>query len=570
MENEEYTANGEQDTPQKWHVRATDRILRRFKVDDTGRAEARQLMSHPLRWAKGDGLPKEKLAPWEKFLFGLSGFSGIAASGYGGDGQRNRLWRYTYNVNPNHITVGGMILSVFDFINDPFIGQWMDRHPMPDSTHRRIVRINHVVNVFIGIFFLFDFGFTSMQRVMIWTGIRMALDILSTMKDVSDKKFFAGITPHSDERGKLMVWKETGGQMGWPIANIPTWIMGFAKDRQQWSDYRIYTRGTLLTLPLAIAAGIVHTFVRNRVRFDQPEEIVAAPVTAREIDEAQAKAALRAEMTAREKLRHSAGQIKTTFGVLRHNKFLIATSIAHLVKMLTPRGDEYPIYRFLVPPVRVFGRDFRGEAIIPLKNQIAGTPITFMYPFLGAVVKKLGGPKRAHMTSNVLSIVFFLAQYFAGFTGPLAVTLIVITDVIIQTVGPINKYSNDLMTYEYLDYVEYKTGVRSEGITQAFNGLFHKILTGNVDSAFNNWFQTWSGIYKIDVNDPHAVAPERFRKWAWTFFTLAPLIDNTAELLVRLFLKYRPEDRYVIEAALAERRKLAEEMRGEVKEEAAV
>jgi len=41
------------------------------------------------------------------------------------------------------------------------------------------------------------------------------------------------ITPFSDERGKTIVWNNVGMQTGCPIANIPMWIIGFAKEPRE-------------------------------------------------------------------------------------------------------------------------------------------------------------------------------------------------------------------------------------------------------------------------------------------------------------------------------------------------
>jgi len=530
-----------------------DKLLGKFKVSEDGRAEVQQLLSHPVVWAKGEYLPEGVLAPWEKMLFALHAFMGIAASGYGGDSQRRRLWNYTYGINPNHLTVGGIILSIFDAANDPFIGQRMDRRPLRDKTYRQICRANAVINTFLNVFFFFDFGFTSFQRVAIWTGVRMLMDVLGTMADVSYTKYFVGITPYSDERGKTMVWKETGGQFGWPIANIPAYIMGFARDRQQWSDYRVFTRGVLLTLPLALCSGIIHTYARNRVQFTQPEAITAVPK--KDGDES---------LSLKERIKISLRQAKAAFSVIKHNKFLIQSSIAMCFKVFTPRTDEYPIYRWLIPPMKIFGREFRGEAILPIRNQISGTPITFLYPFMGKIVNRLGGPKRTHIMGYSLTIAVFVAKYFIGYSGPAALTMIFIGDVIWQTVAPFIGYSSRLIEYEMLDLVEYETGVRSEGVTMAFNALFRKILTSNIDSATGNWLQAWTGINQIDVDSPNPVVPERFRKWAWFFFTLTPAVDSAIDLITRLFLKYSPEQRYFIEDELKKRRELAEKKKEEL------
>ena len=539
------------------YAQTLDRVLVKFKVKESGRAEARQLVTHPIHWLKGEGLPDGRLAPWEKLLFALSGFTGTAAGGFN---QRDRLWRYTYGVNPNHLTVSGFIMSIFDALNDPYIGQWMDRHPMADKTYRRIHRIRHILGVILGFLFMLDFGFTSFQRVALYTAVSMLMDILYTTADVAYQKYFVGITPFSDERGKTIVWNNVGMQTGYPIANIPMWIMGFAKDRQFWSDYRIYTRGYLITLPLALVSGIIQTYARNRVQYNVKAESAPAPAPPEAGEDPPAR---------KRSLKETLAEMKKTFGVLKYNRFLILSTIASFFKEFTPRSDEYPIYRFLIQPMKVFGKEMRGEALIPLKGMIAGTPITFLYPFMGVIVKGVGGPKRMHIITNVIQIFAYLIRYIVGYNTPGAIMTLVLMDAFLQTLAPLYGYSSRIIEYEMLDYVEYMTGVRSEGVTTAFNAFFGKIITRNINSFTYNAFQAWSGINQIDVNDPDATVPPRYQKWAWTVYTMAPLADNVIDLIARLLFKYDPKQSRAIEATLVERRALAQQEFDEAEEVAA-
>jgi len=530
----------------RWHTRTADKILTKFKVHDHGRAEVQQLLTNPVIWARGQALPEDHLAPWEKLLFGLSGFFEIASGGFN---QRDRLWRFTFNVNPMHITYSGIVLTVFDAVSDFLIGQWMDRHPLRDTTYRRIVRTVHIIATFLNFFWLWDFGFTSAQRVILFTIVQAMMDVVGTTSRISRQKYFVGITPLSTERAKTWVWNETGKQFGWPIGNIPGWIFGFARDREHWSDHRVFTRGFMLTMPLALAQGVIDTYARNRVEAFVPD--LKAP------EEQQDKESEK-KLTLRESVY-----------VLRHNRFLLLNTAAGFLGTFVPRGDEYPIYRGLVPPVRVFGRELRGEAIIPVRNQISGTPMTFILPVMGAIVNKCGGARRYQIGANAIIVMGNIVKYFTGFEGPAAVATIMIIDILNQNLGMLYGFSNRILEFEFLDYVEYKTGVRSEGLNTSFSALFSTVIKRNIGDFTHNFFQSWSGIYRHDWDSGEDV-PERFRRWAWTFFTLGLAFEALLQGISRIIMKYDPKDRLYIEAELNERRALKEQAKQEVEETSTV
>jgi len=542
---EENFEHGEQN--QRWHARTLDKVAARFKVPESGRAELQQLASHPVQWLKGEGITDESIVtPWEKLLFALSHFFESATSGVQ---QRDRLWRFTYQVNPNHLTVSGAIVSVFDFFNDIMIGSIMDRHPLRDQTYRNIMRINHVVGSFIELFLLMNLGFSSFQRVAIFTVMQCFRDVLGTTAGVSGQRYFVGVAPHTQERSKIWVWQQVGMQFGWPIGNIPMWIFGLARDRYFWSDYRVITRGFWIMFPMILAQGVISTFARNRV----------------DVHSVQFQSQLNAQKTTTYEpakyegltLKQKILKFLEPYKVLKYNKFLLYQNTFDFIKIILPRGDEYPIFRRLVPTFTVFGRELRGEAIIPIRNQIAGTPITFMNPFLGRIVKRMGGPRRTMLTLAILFAVVFFVKFLVGFSTPAALIAIIGLDTIWQSLGPLKWFSGQMLDFEMLDVVEYHTGVRSEGVTTAFKGFVGKLVRNNMGALTGNYFQNWTGITSGDIGDPNFETPERFRRWAWPMYTLAPVLWFMVDIVVFLLLKHSPKDMEIIEIELKRRRELA-------------
>jgi len=538
-----------------------DRLLLRFKVSGDLREEAQLIIHHPIVWLKGEALPFQQLRPWELFLFLINGFFGVAAGGWDG---RDRLYRYTYKVNANMISVSDIIANIWDGVNDPLIGSWMDRNPKTDNTYRWIHRICAATTTIISFVYLLDLGFTPLQRIAFYTAGRMLTDILNTMDEVSYKKFAAGVTASSDERGKYQIWWNVGRILGTPLGGIPVLIQGFAKDRLAWSDYRLYTRGYAIAMPFMLFQALITSVVRNRVTFDDKAVLLEEPQ-----ETASAEAGAEAQTAAAE-AEHKL-TIRESFSVLKHNKYMMYATIASLVTSLTPSMDLYPLWRHMIPTrkVPVFNREIRGEGQKIIADVLGGIPSVVAYPFLGVLTKKLGGPQRVLVIKNVVDIAANAVRYLFGYKSVAGLAAYSVMGLFTGIMGPTDNYAVHVLDYEMLDYVEYKTGVRSEGVTMAFRAFIDKIVQRSVNSVTGNAFQAWTGINNINLNEEGAadLIPERYRKWAWTMSQLTGIVDGIIWLIARAAFPYDQSQKDVIETELAERRALAEQMKEGLNEE---
>ena len=431
----------------------------------------------------------------------------------------------------------------------------MDRNPKSDNTYRWIYRISASVNFVMTFIYMLDFGMTPVQRIILFTAGRMLMDILGTMSQVADTKYAAGITASSDERGKYQIWWHVGRMMGQPLGGIPDLMRGFVRNRHAWSDYRLYTRGYAIAFPFMVFQVVIRTFARNRVKFDEKAELM----TQTESDGTE---------TEEHKL-----TLRENFGVLKHNKFMIYSTIAGVITSLTPSMDLYPLWRHLIPSRKVplFKEPVRGEGQKSIIDAFTGIPAIAIYPLLGTITKKMGGPKRVLVFKSVVEIAANLIRYAAGYHSVGGLVVYTLTGMFTSAVNPMEDYAKHLLRYEMLDYVEYKTGVRSEGVTMAFEAFLDKIIKRSVDSLTGNAFQAWTGINDVNINVENGadLIPERYRKWAWTMAHLATVADGVIWLVSRVAFPYDPSKKDVIEAELAQRRALAEQMREGLQEEGA-
>jgi len=534
---------------QRWCVRTADKVARKFKVKDEGRAELREMLTHPVHWARGKDLPDGVLQPWEKILWGAAAFLRNTAGQFDG---RDVLWRTVYGVQPVQIMWQSLANTIWDGINDPIVGQLMDRHPFKDNTYRWIMRINHIMSQFLTLFFMLDLGLTPVQRVVIFGVIQGARNIFETMSGISTEKFRAGITPLSEERAKLEVWQHTLHKFAYPIANMPQYLRGFiiGENRYVWTDQRIFITGFAVVMPLALAGGIINTFLRNRVTFEHTRN-------AAQTNEKQTNVTPPKKLTVREML-----------AVFKHNKYLLYWMIANFFRTFIPSFDRGLYWRFMVPNIHlpVIG-EVAGPGISAVMGQFTGIPITFLVPFMRQVMNFLGGPKRALIFQEGGNIIVRFAQYFIGLQSRGRILGFFALDTYRETIWPIANMSAEVLNFEMLDYVEYKTGIRSEGVNRAIQGFIQKMVKDNISTFTGELFQQWARVHEIDGNLPNPPIPERFARWAWPVWMLGEVLQSIFTLVARIAFPYKVGQNKYIELELKKRRELAQQELDKIEEE---
>ena len=507
-----------------------------------------------MRWVRGEGIPEENITPWELLLFFFNrAFSGMFD---GFAGKQDFLYKEYFRVPVNQISAAETVASVWDAVNDPILGGWMDKKRFGPRGLRNIMRISAVVGTVFAVLLLIDGDMTHLQRLIMMASFKMVGDITGTMNAVASQKMRAGISPSTQQRGRIDVWGNMGASLTWAIGNLPQFLMSFTR----LTDYQIIFIGALIFMPFGIAAHILPTFIRQRVDYSQPTQpnLVPTPIApAMKPEPAENESG-----TAERPAAGGAGGagLLHSFAVVRHNRYFIVNSIASFITVFSPdMGDELMIYRYLMPTHTIFGEPVTGEFLLSIKQLLSGTLSNILQPFHRQIINKVGGPLRAQQLKCLLNIFNRVVMYFGGYKTLWSFALIVLMESIWNATFGFDGVAGAMMNYQWYDYVELKTGERSEGVTTAVNNLFSKIVTNNIGRVTGNAFLDWTGYtggYKQDGIRP----PERFLKSMWPMYTLIPALDHTIWFIARLFVKWTPEDAERTELALAERRAALKEM----------
>jgi len=499
------------------------------KMTDETRERVRYALQHPITWAKGADLPEETIRPWEHIIQ----FSALTLVRFAQGFSEKRWMLYEGKgegkIPSNWFTIPGIINSAWDIANDPVIGSYMDRHQFGTNAYRWIMRTYKSWTNIWKVLLMFNFGLKPLHRLILWSIVGFVEDIFGTANTVADAKIWAGITPSSVQRSKVQLAKTLGNQTGMALAALSLLFMGL-KDVFGVTDYQILCMGALVMGPLSLFGDLLPSFAKQRVTFEQKDK-------------------------------EEVPSLRESFAIVRHNKWFIIKAICGFITVFTPQVQGELLWRFFVPMLHYRGRDGKvkeitGEAFWLIAMSAEGTPGTLLQPFARQVIKRVGGERNTLMINDGATIFKNLLYLLIGYKSLPRVALLTLAGMPRETTNKWAPVAEGVIEYEMLDYVEWKTGHRSEGVTMSVNALINKLITSNIGNATRNAYMSWTGYQGWD--EPRESQPKRFYDTFFPMMCLTATFDAIVWLIGRSFYRYPKELRDQVEADLIERRRLAE------------
>jgi len=484
---------------------------------------------HPVTWVKGAGLPEERIRPWEYLIQ----FFGPTLEGFlnGFVDKREMLYVGTApgKIQPKWQNIPGFINSAWDVANDPMIGAYMDRKRFGPTVYRWIMRATAAWTKIWNVLLLFDFGLTPKQRLWFWCAEGLVRCVFTTANTVAESKIWAGVTPHSEQRGKAQLAKTLGIQARMALTAMALYFMAL-RDVLHITDYQIFITGALVFILPSLFGGLLPSFARQRVSFER--EPGRKPPSLRE-----------------------------SFAIVRHNRMFLINSICGFITVFTPAIDDKLFYRFLAPKLRLFGKELNGEALLVLKLTIVGLPGTFLQPLARQAIRRVGGERNMLLLDRGIGVAQCLLTYLIGYNTLPKMFLGFFIEIVKDIVHRWAPVAQGVIDYEMLDYVEWKTGERSEGVTMSVNGLINKLVTSNIGNVTQRAYMQWSGFLGWDY--PVEKQPQRLLKTIWPVLWITTAFDHLVYFIGLFFYRYETATRDGVEADLIERRKLAEQAKAE-------
>lgn len=424
-----------------------------------------------------------------------------------------------------------IIMKVWDGINDPLIGSVIDNHTFKNGEKLRpLLRYTPLP---VGIFTVLIFLVFSTKEDLLWLRVAYFIimyigwDISYTMQDVAMWGITASVSPDSNERDNFVKWARTIGSCVYGVVSalIPMAIEMVANATK--------SKMAVVTLVFAVILGMGGAMLSARAAKAQ-ERVLVKPETQQK-------------------------SIVESFSLLFKNKMLMLVTLSNLFGALG-FGGQLTVYffKYKVPA------DFLGA------NSIIGAlglttiygAITYGPQFIGMLFadklkKMFKGYVNALIFMQALNIVTRVIAFAIGFEGAnlwIGMALMAIGCI---PMGAASIAQTSIFC-DSIDYMEWKTGKRMEGVTFSMQTFFTKVSSG-ITAGLATLALSVLGYVAVDDTATTFIGTQTaaFDTWIWPLFMLTPAIASLLYIIPLLFIKYTPEKRAQVEKELAERRAMA-------------
>ncbi|WP_294955067.1 MFS transporter [uncultured Eubacterium sp.] len=419
-----------------------------------------------------------------------------------------------------------IVMKVWDGINDPIVGSFIDRHTFKNGEKLR--PFLKYTPLPVGVFTVLLFLVFSTNENLLWLRVSYFIimyicwDLAYTVQDVSVWGITAAVSPNSSERDRFVQWSRTIGSMVYGAFStvIPMALEMIANAKGM--------SMSLVTLVFAIIFGLGGSMLSYRCSYARERIAVNK-------DDQQ------------ETLRES-------FMLLFKNKMLLLVTLSNL----------FGSFGFGISLVTYFFKyeipsDFLGNGIIGALGLttiyfiITGLPSFIGMLFADWMKKRLGGYVNVLILIQVFNIVARAIAFFVGFEGKrLWISMIIIG------IGSIPSGASSIaqtsIFCDSIDYMEWKTGKRTEGITFSMQTSFTKISSG-ITSGLATLALHLLGYKAID-NAANYLGTQTaaFDSWIWPLVVLTPAVASVLFIIPLLFVNYTKEKRALVESDLNARR----------------
>lgn len=419
-----------------------------------------------------------------------------------------------------------IIMKVWDGINDPIVGSFIDRHTFKNGEKLRpFLRYTPLP---VGIFTVLLFLVFSTREDLLWLRVSYFIimyicwDLAYTLQDVSVWGITAAVSPNSNERDRFVQWARTIGSIIYSAfsVGIPMVLEMIANAKGM--------SMALVTLVFAVIFGLGGAMMSYRCYYAQ-ERI--------HVNQADQQSSL-----------------KESFLLLFKNKMLLLVTLANLCGSLG-FGVNLVTYffKYEIPA------DFIGGGLI---GALGLTTIYFILTglpgFIGMVLadklkKWLGGYVNVLILIQITNVIARVIAFFVGFEGNrLWVSMIIIG------IGSIPSGAASIaqtsIFCDSVDYMEWKTGKRTEGITFSMQTSFTKISSG-ITSGLATLALHILGYAAIDNAEVYVgTQTAAFDNWIWPLVVLTPAIASLLFIIPLKFVNYTKEKRAIVESELSQRR----------------
>ncbi|MBQ3604362.1 MAG: MFS transporter [Clostridia bacterium] len=433
-------------------------------------------------------------------------------------------WLRYFCINMLHIDaakVGGIFFAsnIWDAVNDPLIGSFVDRHRSKKGEKLRpyLIYTPPIIGALSFAMFFNIEGLSEVLKLCYILLIFFIWDFIYSFQDVALWGMVSVCSPSSKERSRAAKWAGIGAGAGSTVASF------FQTFRSAFlglglSDYEVFLLFAFIFGFLGEIISMRAHKMPERVQSDTPKE-----------------------------------SLFKTIGYLKYNRTLILISVARILCNLNFKVQN--AYFFESSTNNIFS-GIDGMNLEFLFGTLSGLTSAGAVFFATQLAEKCGGMKKLLVTASVAEIACRAVAFFVGFKSP---TQVIICGLLFSIFGVFtsNKdFAHRSLISDSIDDVEYRTGVRIEGISFSMQNFVSKINTGTTSLMEGIILK----LLRYDSKIPRTAQNATFMKMQWPMYALGPAIGAALYLIVILFVKDNKEERLRVEYELRQRRERAKEL----------
>ena len=490
----------------------------------------REALRHPIRWLRrrepeqpGE-IPRRELSGLTLGLMGQNHIFGMA----GGD----RFFHFCTNVlGLDPVTVGTITgaTALFDGINDPIAGAIVDRTRFKDG--RKLMPWLKLTSPAIGIlsFLLFiNWGFSTALAITYCVIIYVLWDIAYSFQDAALWGMTAAIHEDTRQRARTIQWADIGVFLGGLLPSLTMPMLGSgAFGLTQGQTYFYFA------LFLCLGGGFQALFTLNMT-----ERMRSLP-----------------ETDAKNRATHPVRAVWQNIIRLRHNHILLLFLAIRILESITPNVADIFMFQHM-ENYNWFGWSVHPTVLWTIFVAVTGFPGAALKPFALKITDRVGSMKRVLVIGRVTAIITRVLGFLVGVRTPWGMFVVALLEGISHLPNSLFNIAQRALLSDSVEYVEWKTGYRTEGITMSvrnFMAKFGGALRRYVQGVTLNWLQYDAA--KIEAGVPQTA---HFNRWIWPVFRMGPVIGFVLSMIPLLLVYYPDSLREEVEGDLAQRRAAAE------------
>lgn len=431
-------------------------------------------------------------------------------------------WLFYFCTNILHISSlnVGIITSVsriWDGINDPLVGSLVDRRKAKpgQKLHPFLGKLPILVGILTLLMFV-DFGFSETVSMAFILCVYLAWDMVYSFQDVALWGTLSLISPVSKERSRVAQWLNIFISAAVGLVGLIPLILG-AREAIGVSEKTLFF---IFGLVFGFGGELLSIFAaktQERVMLTGNSENVS---------------------------------IKQNFKILFSNRNLLCLIFAQIFGSLSITVPWIYFFKYCVS-YQIGDYVMNGETVQFWYGAISSIPGAFAMFFAVKIANKFGGRKNVLIITQLATVVIRIIAYFIGYrTLPQMIAVAVLMSLITIPSSATNMSLRSLIA-DSIDYMEWKTGKRTEGLVSSMQNFTAKI-TAAIQLFINGLVLE---LLHFDGSiEGVAGQSQAFYDWQWPLFILGPAIGAFLYLIPAFFIKDNKEERERIEMELERRR----------------